>query len=424
MASALQSQSKDSLSLFRLKRTLDLLASKEGRGTELITLYVPPDRQIHEVMSNLREEAGTATNIKSRTTRKNVLEAIEKTMQRLKLFRRPPPNGLVIFCGAIPQDGPGTERMETYVLEPPEPIRVYLYRCDNRFHTEPLLEILREKETFGIILIDGNDAVIATLRGRRVSIVKEMSSGIPGKHRAGGQSARRFERLREAEVNTYYKRVGRHANEILGQISDLKGVIVGGPGPSKHDFEDGEYLSYELKKKVVATIDVSYVEDGIDEVTEKTPEILRGVRYLEEKKLVQRFLYEVGHDTGLAAYGETEVRRTLESGLVSVLLLSEKLNTVHVTVKCRLCDFRDDKLLSSSEVARLDVDAAAAQCKKCNNPTLVIEKKDLLDELVEIAEAKGVSIEIISAETEEGQQLLKGFGGIAAVLRYAKGSSR
>jgi peptide chain release factor subunit 1 len=54
----------------------------------------------------------------------------------------------------------------------------------------------------------------------------------------------------------------------------------------------------------------------------------------------------------------------------------------------------------------------------------VIEKKDLLDELVEIAEAKGVSIEIISAETEEGQQLLKGFGGIAAVLRYAKGSSR
>jgi len=423
VASALQPQSKDSLSRFKLKRTLDLLASKEGRGTELITLYVPPDRQIHEVMSQLREEAGTATNIKSRTTRKNVLDAIEKTMQRLKLFKRPPPNGLVIFCGAIPQNGPGTERMETYVLEPPEPIRVYLYRCDNRFHTEPLLEILREKDTFGILLIDGNDAVIATLRGRRADIVKEMTSGIPGKHRAGGQSARRFERLREAEVNEYYRRVGNHANEILGEIQDLKGLIVAGPGPSKYDFEQGEYLNYELKKKIAATADISYVgEQGLDEVLEKTPEILRGVRLLEEKRLVQRFLYEVGHDTGLASYGESEIRKSLESGLVSILLISEKLSMTHVTVRCRLCDFKEDRLLSPHEVLKLEIDIGSTQCKKCNNPTLLAEKKDLLDELVEIAEAKDVNIEMISAETEEGQQLLKGFGGIAAILRYAKTS--
>ena len=70
--------SADSVSRFKLKRTLETLASKEGRGTELISLYVPPDRKIHEVMANLREESGTATNIKSRTTRKNVQEAIEK----------------------------------------------------------------------------------------------------------------------------------------------------------------------------------------------------------------------------------------------------------------------------------------------------------------------------------------------------------
>ena len=420
----MQAQFQDSLSRFKLKRTLDLLASKEGRGTELITLYVPPDRQIHEVIGQLREEYGTASNIKSRTTRKNVLDAIEKTMQRLKLFKRPPPNGLVIFVGAIPQDGPGTERMETYVLEPPEPIQVYLYRCDNRFHLEPLLEILREKETFGIILIDGNDALIATLRGRQVNVIKEMTSGIPGKHRAGGQSARRFERLREAEVNQYYKRVGGHANEILGQISDLKGVIVGGPGPSKYVFEEGEHLNYELKKKIVATVDTSYVGDnGIDEVLDKTPEILRGVRYSEEKKLVQRFLYEVGHDTGLAAYGESDVRKALEAGLVSILLLSERLDTFHVTTKCQVCGFTDDRLVLAREAAKLEQNMASAQCPKCNNATLQVERKDLLEELAEIGESKSVGVEIISAETEEGQQLLKGFGGIAAILRYAKAGS-
>jgi peptide chain release factor subunit 1 len=419
----LQAQSQDSVSRFRLKRTLDQLASKEGRGTELITLYIPPDRQIHEVIGQLREEYGTASNIKSRTTRKNVLDAIEKTIQRLKLFKRPPPNGLAIFCGAIPQNGPGTERMETYVLEPPEPIRVYLYRCDNRFHIEPLLEILREKDTFGIILIDGNDALIATLRGRQVNIVKEMTSGIPGKHRAGGQSARRFERLREAEVNQYYKRVGGHANEIFSQLQDLRGIIIGGPGPSKFDFEDGDYLNYELKKKIVATVDTTYVGDnGIDEVLEKAPEILRGVRYSEEKRLVQRFLYEVGHDTGLAAYGESEVRRALQAGLVNILLLSEKLEMIHATVKCRVCGYSEDRLLDPYEATRLEQEISLTQCKKCNNATLEIEKRDLLDELAEIGENKGVDVEIISAETEEGQQLLKGFGGIAAILRYAKTS--
>lgn len=409
---------------FKLKRTLDQLASKEGRGTELITLYVPPDKQIHEVIGQLREEYGTASNIKSRTTRKNVLDAIEKTMQRLKLFRRPPPNGLAIFCGAIPQNGPGTERMETYVLEPPEPIRVYLYRCDNRFHIEPLLEILREKDTFGILLIDGSDTMIATLRGRQVNVVKELTSGIPGKHRAGGQSARRFERLREAEVNQYYKRVGGHANDIFTQIADLRGLIIGGPGPSKYDFEDGEYLNYELKRKIVATVDTSYVgKNGIDEILEKTPDILRGVRYSEEKRLVQRFLYEIGHDTGLAAYGESEVRKALDSGLVSTLLLSEKLEMVHAIVKCRVCGFEEDRLVFPHEVAKLEQDTASAQCKECNNATLGIEKRDLLEELAEIGENKGVDVEIISAQTEEGQQLLKGFGGIAAILRYAKTGS-
>jgi len=419
----LQAQSQDSVSRFRLKRMLDQLASKEGRGTELITLYVPPDRQIHEVIGQLREEYGTASNIKSRTTRKNVLDAIEKTMQRLKLFKHPPPNGLAIFCGAIPQNGPGTERMETHVLEPSEPIRVYLYRCDNRFHIEPLLEILREKDTFGIILIDGNDALIATLRGRQVSVVKEMTSGIPGKHRAGGQSARRFERLREAEVNQYYKRVGGHANEILSQVSDLRGLIIGGPGPSKYDFEDGDHLNYELKKKIVATVDTTYVGDnGIDEVLEKAPEILRGVRYSEEKRLVQRFLYEVGHDTGLAAYGESEVRRALEAGLVTVLLLSEKLDMTHVIIRCRICGFAEDRLIVPHEMAKLQLETDSAQCRKCYNAALEIVKRDLLEEFAEIGESKGIDVEIISAETEEGQQLLKGFGGIASILRYAKAS--
>lgn len=410
----------DSVSGFRLRRTLESLASKEGRGTELISLYVPPDRKIHEVMANLREEYGTASNIKSRTTRKNVQEAIDKVTQRLKLFKEPPPNGLVIFCGAIPQDGAGTEKMEIYVLEPPEPINVYLYRCDDHFHLEPLYEMTREKETYGVLLIDVNEAVLASLRGRRMDILKEFTSGIPGKHRAGGQSARRFERIREAEVNEYFKRVGGHTNEIFGQLGNLRGIIVGGPGPTKYDFVEGEYLNYILKQKIVATVDTSYVgEAGVDEIVEKSQEVLRGVRYMEEKRTVQRFLYEVGHETGLAAYGETQVRKYLKDGLVDTLLLSEKLDSQHVTVKCKNCGFEEDHLMPRHALAKFEQDLLGRACKQCANNTLfILESKDLLDEFIDTAEKSGVKVEVISSETEEGIMLRESFGGIAAVLRY------
>jgi len=287
------SRKRTSLERFRLKRDLDTLASKEGRGTELVSLYVPPGRQISEVVQMLKDEWGTASNIKSNTTRKNVQDAIVKVIQRLKLFKTVPDNGLVIFCGAIPQNGPGSEKMEVYVVLPPEPVNIYLYRCDSRFHIEHLMDFLKEKETFGILLLDSSGATFATLKGRRLEIVQDITSGIPGKHRAGGQSARRFERLREAQVVEFFKRVGEHANNIFLPIPELKGLILGGPGPTKYDFEKGRFLDYRLKEKIIATMDTAYTgEQGVEETVERAPEIIRNIRYVEEKRIVQKFPYD------------------------------------------------------------------------------------------------------------------------------------
>jgi len=397
-----------------------MLADKEGRGTELISLYVPPGRRIHEVLANLREEYGTASNIKSRTTRKNVQDAIDRTSQRLKLFKEPPTNGLVIFCGAIPRNGAGTERMETFVLEPPEPINIYFYRCDARFHLEPLLAMVKERNAYGVIVIDTSDAVVAVVRGQRMEILQKFSSGVAGKHRAGGQSARRFERIREQSLNDYYHRVGAHAYELLSDIEGLKGLIVGGPGPTKYDFIEGDHLNYMLKEKILATIDTSYVgEQGVEEIVSKSGEILRGVRYMEEKKIVQKFLYEIGHETGLGVYGETQVRKYLNAGIVDTLIVSEKLNTIHVFVKCKNCGNVDDSLIPQSGFVKFEQDLLSAACKKCNSVSLAVEdRKDLVDELIEIADKQNANVAIISTETDEGVMLRDSFGGVAAILRY------
>jgi len=416
----LSSGKKTSLELFRLRRTLTSLADKEGRGTELVSLYVPSGKQISDVINMLRDEYGTASNIKSTTTRKNVQDAIVKVQQRLKLFKEAPENGLVIFCGAIPQNGAGSERIETYVIIPPEPIHIYLYRCDARFHTEHLQELLREKLTFGILLIDSTEATLATLQGRRLEIVRNLTSGVPGKTRAGGQSARRYERLREMRLQEYFSRIGEHANETFLPIDNFKGLIIAGPGPTKYDFEKGDYLNYMLKDKIIDTIDTAYVEEqGVKEVMDKAPEIMRKVRYIEEKQIMQQFLYEIGHDTGMVTYGEGEVRMALEAGAVRTLLLSEGVDLLRVTVKCNACNYQEQDTIKSQTLTSFEQNLYGKPCPKCSAPALAInEKQEIIDDLVQIAEYANTDVEIISGETEEGQMLKNSFGGIAAILRF------
>jgi len=416
----LSSEKRTSLELFRLKKILNTLASKEGRGTELISLYIPPGKQISEAMNMLRDEYGTASNIKSTTTRKNVQDAIVKVQQRLKLFKETPEKGLVIFCGTIPQNGAGSEKIETYVITPPEPINIYLYRCNSRFHTEHLQELLREKETYGILLIDATAATLATLQGRRLEIVREVTSGVPGKTRAGGQSARRFERLREMRLQEYFRRVGDHTNEAFLPIENLKGLIIAGPGPTKYDFEKGDYLNYMLKEKVIDTIDTAYVdEQGLKEVVGKAPEIMRKIRYIEEKRIMQQFLYEIGHDTGMATYGEEEVRKALEAGAVRMLLLSEGLDITRVKVKCSACGYEEQHTMKSQMLTSFEQSLSGKPCQKCKTPALgIAETQELIEDFAHLAEQANTDVEIVSGETEEGQMLRNSFGGIAAILRF------
>jgi len=418
----LSTNKKTSLELFRLRRTLTLLGSKEGSHTELITLYVPPDKQISDAVNLLRNEYGTASNIKSNVTRKNVLDAIVKVQQKLKLFKDPGEKGIVIFAGALPQEGggPGTERMEAYVIVPPEPIKIFLYRCDSRFHTEHLQEMLREKETYGILLVDASNATIATLQGKKLDIVHQMHSGVTGKTRAGGQSARRYERLRDQQLNEYYTRVGGHANDVFLPIDNLKGIILGGPGPTKFDFQKGDYLHYQLKNKIIEVIDSAYVEEqGVKEVVDKAPEIMKKVRYIEEKQIMQKFLYEVGHDTGMITYGEAEVRRATEAGAVRMLLLSEALDLSRITIKCSACGYEEKHTVKNPEKVSFEQSLIGKPCPKCQAPSLAVaEKEDIVDDLAQIAEYSNTDVEVISTETEEGQMLKNAFGGIAALLRY------
>ena len=399
--------------IYEVKRTLEELSQKRGRGTELVTVYIPPDKQISDVVKHMREELSQSANIKSKQTKKNVQSAIEVITQRMKLFPRPPEKGLVLFVGMIPKGGPGTEKMETYVFEPPEPVQTYIYHCNSEFYLEPLQEILAEKDIYGLAVIDRKEATIAILRGKRIDIIKHLTSGVPGKHKAGGQSQRRFDRLIDLAAHEFKKRIGDHMNDAFLSIPDLKGVIVGGPGHTKEEFVEGDYLHHEIKQKIITTVDTSYTgEFGIREVMDKSMDVLTEIDVMREKKLVQKFLHELVDENGLASYGEAEVRHNLAIGAVEVLLLSEDLKKKRLIYHCPSCKGKTEKTVKK------DFEDAELVCPTCGERMKTEEGRDLIDDFVDMAEEVGSEVEIISTETEEGMQLLKAFGGIAAILRY------
>lgn len=399
--------------LYEVKRTLKELADKKGRGTELVTVYIPPEKQISDVVKHMREELSQSANIKSKQTKKNVQSAIEVIMQRMKLFPKPPEKGLVLFVGMIPKGGPGTEKMETYMFEPPEPVQTYIYHCDSTFYLKPLQEIIEDKDVYGLAVIDRKEATIAILHGKRIDIVKNLTSGVPGKHKAGGQSQRRFDRLIDLAAHEFLKRIGTHMNEAFLGVEDLKGVIIGGPGHTKEEFVEGDYLHHEIKNKLITTVDTSYTgEFGIREVMEKSMDVLEEIDVMREKKLVQRFLVELIDEHGLASYGEAEVRQNLQMGAVEVLLLSEDLKSKRLNYECSTCGTNAEKTIKADSTVQ------EKTCPKCNEKMKVVETTDIIDDFVEIAEEVGSEVEIISTETEEGMQLLKAFGGVGAILRY------
>ena len=408
----------DSVKLYKVRKLISELSNKEGRGTELVSLYIPPKKAIHEAIANLREEWGTAGNIKSDTTRNHVQDALTRTMQRLKLYRTPPDTGLVIFAGALPTNGPGSEVVNVYEIVPPKPVIQYLYQCDDHFHVEYLKDMLREEKVYGLLSIDSSDVGLGILSGGSLEIVDVLTSGISGKTRKGGQSARRYERGREMELTYFFNRVAEHATRTFIDSNKITGLIVGGPGPTKEAFLKGDYLHYELQKKVLAVLDLGYSgREGVRELVEKAGDILKDVRLVEEKRLVQKFLAEVNRQGGLAVYGLPRVLEALQKASAEVVLVSDDLDTVRLDATCKKCGTVKAGTVPASKKIQERQTMASVPCTKCGATDFDFVEKDIVDVLEETAFQVGSKVEVISSGTEEGS-MFKSFGGVGALLRY------
>ncbi len=355
-------------SKLKLRKFIEELKPIRGRHTELVTVYIPTGYDIHKIINHLQQEQDTASNIKDKTNRKRVQDSLERMIRHLRIYKKTPENGLAAFSGNA--SGSDTKvDIKVWSIEPPEPINTRLYRCDQYFVLDILEDMVEYKETYGLIVIDRREGNIGLLKGNTVNGVASFSSDVPGKTTKGGQSQQRYARIREAAAKDFFKKIGDAANKEFLEMKDLKGIIIGGPGPTKEDFLNGDYLNNEVKKKVLGTLDLSYTgEFGLNELVDKSQELLAEEEVMEEKKVMQEFFTTLATNPQKTAYGK-EVDKAFEYGAVKIVLLSDSLDS-----------------------------------------------KDI-EEYEKKAEDTGAEIKIISTKTREGEQL-KEIGKVAAILRF------
>ena len=414
-------EKQDSVKLYKIRKTLEELSQKSGRGTELITVYIPKGKQLHEIISTLQQEQGTADNIKSDLTRTHVVDSLGKVVQRLKLYKKTPEKGLVIFCGALPPEGGGplgSEVVKIWEIDPPKDLKQYLYRCDDHFHVDILKDMLKDDNLIGFLAIDAKDAGWGLLYGDKIEVLSQTGSGVAGKHRQGGQSAKRFQKLREMELSYFYNRVAETTREFFIDIYPIKGLIISGPGPTKEDFINGNYLEYRLQDMIINTIDASYAgAEGIREAFAKSSEILGDFRMVEEKKLVEDLFREINSHSGKGSYGLQEIIEYLKNNVVKTLIITDNTNLHRVEAKCKRCQHIQEEIVERPQVIPKKTEYTNNPCPSCKAMEVNANEQDIVDYLELLAAKTGTQLEVISGSAEHGN-MLASLGKAGAILRY------
>lgn len=312
--------------------------------------------------------------------KKNMLVNFDKTMESIEEYlrteqREQGQHGVIIFASHV------NSFFKAY--KPPVSVESQLV-VDTSPYIKPLMQLLDEYESFGLILLDTHRARIYVVNHDKIETSKRLSKDIMNRHRKGGCSQARFQRLRRGAINAFFKEVSDAAEHLL---SEVKRVVVAGPGTAKDEFI--EYLTDDLKKRVVGKIDVDFDEKDVLPAAEET--VIEDKKHSVLKKL-DVFKKEVLRD-GLAVYGVEETVAAARNGQINFLFVLKDLK-----IKGWIC-----------EHCQAVEPGETRNCPYCGKPTSEV---DVIEEVIEFAERTDGEIVFVDDDT------LKELGGIGGLLRF------
>eukprot|EP00742_Colponemidia_sp_Colp-10_P006340 GILJ01006795.1.p1 GENE.GILJ01006795.1~~GILJ01006795.1.p1 ORF type:complete len:257 (-),score=57.63 GILJ01006795.1:181-951(-) len=184
----------------------------------------------------------------------------------------------------------------------------------------------------------------------------------------------------------------------------IRGLIIAGAADLKSELH-ADLLDPRLKVIVVKLLDLAYGgKQGLEQAISNSADVLTGLRYLEEKKLLSELFSRIARDSGGYCLGPAALMRCLEVGAVHTVLVHENLNV--------------NQFASNQEDAEA-IAQLAHSTGSSESEAVSVHDFDMLSWLVDNSSKMGVEhLEFICDRTPEGSQFCKGLGGIAGLLRY------
>ena len=407
----------NSVKQHKLRKLIAWLSNKESKGRDFISLYIPREKSIDDVVEFLKKESASAA-LNTRSVEACLQDVLKNVIQHLKLRKEIPENGLALFAGTFVSNNPESKVLNVEELSTPEPIITYLYVIDNHFHLEPVREMLRNQRIVGVIAMDSKEASYGILNGEKFEIIECITSGVHGKSGKGGSSQRRYERERDTELAYYFHRVAEHATEDFLKKHKVTTLIIGGPGTTKEDFLACDFLHYKLKNVLLKIVDTQSANiEGVKEVLAKSSEAIRNMCEPEEKQIVQRLLANIGKQDGLATYGLDSVLNALKEGEVEVAIVTDNTDKLGLVVTCKSCNLSKMKIINKRTKVQIIQEMISSPCERCHGVEYIVDEKDIIDVFEDLASQTDAGVEVISTESEEKEKLTA-LGGFAALLRY------
>jgi len=254
---------------------------------------------------------------------------------------------------------------------------------DSSPYIRPLARIHDEWESFTLILLSSDFAKIYSVALGRVTQEKKLSIDLMNKHKKGGFSQARFQRLRKGAIHAFFTDV----LEALQKHADNE-IILAGPGQAKNQFFD--MLPKHLKDSVVEVVDI----DARDEtqLLKRSIDLMKEKEHFESSNAVKHLKEEIVTD-GLAVYGVDETLAAVRNGQVELLIIEK--------------DFRASGwICEQCQIVRV------GRAKVCSNCGGSVSEVDVLEEILEFAERTDAKVEFT------GDPEIADLGHVGGILRY------
>ena len=217
---------------------------------------------------------------------------------------------------------------------------------------------------------------------------------------------------------------------IANDKVNVVGLVLAGSADFKTELAQSDMLDQRLAAKIIKTVDVSYGgENGFNQAIELSAEILSNVKFIQEKKLIQKYFDEISQDSGKYCFGVDDTLKALDLGAVETLIVWESLDTTRYVLKNPQTNEETILHLNKEQEKERSffVDSATG------TELEVIDKMVLLEwvsffivryastycwQFAEKYKDFGATLEFVTNKSQEGSQFVKGFGGIGGLLRY------